>query len=70
MDNLKLNLEWIPVENELPKKYSAVLAVIKSPNCTWVEEIGFGEEKFHLPGRGNTDCVTHWMYVPEPPSSL
>ena len=39
MDNLKLNLEWIPVEKELPKKYSAVIAVIKSPNCTWVEEI-------------------------------
>ena len=70
MDNLKLNLEWIPVEKELPKKYSAVFAVIKSPNCTWVEEIGFGEGKFYLPGRGNTDFVTHWMYVPEPHSSL
>ena len=63
-------LSWIPVEKCLPKTYSAVLAVIKSPNCTWVEEIGFGEGKFQLPGRGNTEFVTHWMYLPEPPSFL
>lgn len=63
-------LHWIPVGKELPKNYSAVLAVIKSPSCTWVEEIGYGEGKFHLPGRGDTDFVTHWMYLPEPPPFL
>lgn len=61
---------WIPVDEKLPKIYSAVLAVINSPNQTWVEEIGFGETKFMLPGRGETDFVTHWMYIPEPPSFL
>lgn len=63
-------LRWIPIEEEMPKNYSAVLAVIKSPSCTWVEEIGYGDGKFQLPGRGNTDFVTHWMYLPEPPPFL
>lgn len=63
-------LRWIPTEKELPKNYSAVLAVIKSPICTWVEEIGYCDGKFQLPGRGNTDFVTHWMYLPEPPPFL
>lgn len=63
-------LRWIPVEEKLPETYSKILATIKSPECTWVEEIGFGEGRFQLPGRGDTDFVTHWMYVPEPPSFL
>ena len=61
---------WIPVEEKLPETYSIILATIKSPECIWVEEIGFGEGKFQLPGRGDTSFVTHWMYVPEPPSFL
>lgn len=63
-------LRWIPVEEKLPETYSIILATIKSPECIWVEEIGFGEGKFQLPGRGDTSFVTHWMYVPEPPSFL
>ena len=61
---------WVPVEEKLPETYSIILATIKSPECIWVEEIGFGEGKFQLPGRGDTSFVTHWMYVPEPPSFL
>ncbi len=63
-------LRWIPVEEKLPETYSIILATIKSPECIWVEEIGFGEGKFQLPGRGDTNFVTHWMYVREPPSFL
>lgn len=66
----KEKLRWIPVEEKLPETYSKILATIKSPECIWVEEIGFGEGKFQLPGRGDTNFVTHWMYVPEPPSFL
>ena len=58
---------WIPVEEELPEVYSPVLAVIKTPNQTWVEEIGYNDGYFELPGRGYTKYVTHWMYLPKPP---
>ena len=43
---------------------------MKNKEEIWIEEIGFGEGGFQLPGRGDTNFVTHWMYVPEPPSFL
>ena len=70
LEEYEERLRWIPVEEKLPETYSIILATIKSPECIWVEEIGFGEGKFQLPGRGDTSFVTHWMYVPEPPSFL
>ena len=58
---------WIPVEEELPEVYSPVLAVIKTPNQTWVEEIGYNDGYLELQGRGYTKYVTHWMYLPKTP---
>lgn len=41
-------------------------AVWIEKNNAWVEIVGYANELFQLPGRGNTDIVTHWMPIPEP----
>ena len=60
------NEKWIPVTSSLPDDLTWVLATVSSPNDKWVDIVGFACGKFHLPGRGDTNFVTHWMPLPDP----
>jgi len=60
-------MKWIDVYEKLPEDFGFYLATIVPPSGnSWVEIIGYGDGKWQLPGRGNTDFVTHWSPIPEP----
>lgn len=60
-------MEWISVKNKLPNKMQEVLCFYKfepeSPNVMG-NNIYFGGGIF----MSETDKVTHWMPLPEPPN--
>ena len=60
------NKDWIDINSQNPDKYTFVLATLKSSTATWVEIVGYGVGRFQLPGRGDTNYVTHWMPIPRP----
>lgn len=61
-----LATSWLNYPEFKPDNYSFVLATITSPLDTWVEIVGYVDGKFQLPGRDNTNFVTHWMQIPSP----
>lgn len=68
--------EWIPVSERLPEdRFAAVLVFdANKPHyqqhvqqASWFQQTG--TFKIEVTGR-HTNCVTHWMPLPEPPKSL
>ena len=60
---------WLSFPENKPSQYSWVLVTVKSPVDKWVEMAGYADGKFQLPGRGDSDFVTHWMPIPAPACS-
>lgn len=60
---------WIPVEQRLPSRDQVVLAY--TPGDTYcgrhVYEALFVSMNEWCTDRGDEECVTHWMPLPEPP---
>lgn len=72
-DGVKKGMEWISVEDRMPKEYEDVLLYFEyfrygEYNCWYpTYGIGFqGDGYFHVDGLGEIK-VSHWMPLPVPP---
>lgn len=67
MDHIKIELDFIPVEERLPEGRVHVLCLTptgKVCECFYIESLR-GVAGFSVRGIGNTFDVTHWAEVPE-----
>lgn len=55
---------WIPVTEELPEQYSAVIVCTRNKD---VGEAAYDGSRFHWTVDEEYADATHWMPLPEPP---
>jgi hypothetical protein len=65
ISHIKPKINWISVNDKLPKLFENVLTYDSDGEIriNWLEEIGDGNPYFAYGG----ETVTHWMLLPEPP---
>lgn len=75
-----MEMKWTSVKDELPKNESAVLIALDgSKECSpwWISRrgmqtvFGYFDRHFYDEQWGDKvdlACITHWMYLPDPPA--